>query len=358
MVSTKQPLRGFFDEDDVLAKLSRLNDPLERLSAAIDFELFRQVLESICSPEERKSNAGAKPYDYVMMFKILILQRLYHVSDESRSTAGEFQITDRLSFRRFLGLALSHRVPDYNTIWTFREKLKVDENGRKLFDRFYQVLEEDGFIVNEGKIVDAGFHEVPRQRNRHQENEQLKQGETPEEWKEAPHKLSHKDTDATWTKKNEQSYYGYKNHVKADTKSKLIDNYVVTTARVHDSQVLAPLLSERDNGQSLHADSAYTGETQEQTITAHQMMNSVHEKGYRNKPLTDEQKEHNRQKSKVRARVEHIFGFIENSMGGSFMRCIGIARARVVIGLTNLVYNMCRAVYLGLEMKRVECAHT
>jgi IS5 family transposase len=86
------------------------------------------------------------------------------------------------------------------------------------------------------------------------------------------------------------------------------------------------------------------------------MLNRIHEKGYRNQPLTEEQKEQNRQKSKVRARVEHVFGFIENSMGGSFMRCIGIARARVVIGLTNLVYNMCRAVYLGLQRENLPCA--
>lgn len=111
-----------------------------------------------------------------------------------------------------------------------------------------------------------------------------------------------------------------------------------------------------DRGQTLHGDSAYTGETQEQTIAEYHMINCIHEKGYRNKPLTEEQKKRNREKSKVRARIEHIFGFIENSMRGSFMRCIGLVRARVVIGLTNLTYNICRAVHLGLDMMREKCA--
>ena len=76
------------------------------------------------------------------------------------------------------------------------------------------------------------------------------------------------------------------------------------------------------------------------------MLNKVHEKGYKNNPLTEAQKESNKGKSKYRARVEHIFGFIENSMKGTYMRCIGIARARVVIGLTNLTYNICRTVQI------------
>ena len=81
------------------------------------------------------------------------------------------------------------------------------------------------------------------------------------------------------------------------------------------------------------------------------MINRVHEKGYRNNPLTSTQKENNREKSKIRAQVEHIFGFMENSMHeASYMRSIGIERVRVTIGLTNLTYNICRAVQLGLNM--------
>ncbi|MFH1004621.1 MAG: IS5 family transposase [Bacteroidota bacterium] len=354
MSSKKQSSRGFFDEYERLEKLSNLNDPLEKLSSKINFEMFRKTLDKIYQKTERKSKAGAKPYDYVLMFKVIILQRLYNLSDEQM----EFQINDRLTFQRFIGLEFSHNVPDTNTIWTFKEKLKKNNNERKLFDCFYKELEKQKLIMSEGKMVDASFHEVPRQRNSREENKTIKEGETPITWKEEKqkHKLMHKDRDARWTEKNNQTYYGYKNHVKADLGSKLIDNYTITDASVHDSQALETLLSEKDKGQSLYADSAYTGEKQETTINKAEMVNKVHEKGYKNKPLTEAQKESNKNKSKYRARVEHIFGFMENSMHGSYMRIIGIARARVVIGLTNLTYNICRAVQLNLS--RARCAQT
>lgn len=342
MTNKKQPARGFFDEDEQLEKLSKLKDPLEKLSDRIDFESFRGTLESIYEKTDRKSAAGAKPFDYVLMFKIIILQRLYNLSDEQT----EFQLIDRLSFRRFVGLELSHKVPDTNTIWTFKEKLKVNDNERKLFECFYAELEKQRLIVSEGKMVDASFHEVPRQRNNREENALIKKGAVPIDWDEK--KRRHKDTDARWTKKNNELYFGYKNHIKADVGSKLIDDYAVTQASVHDSQALEELLTEKDAGQKLYADSAYDG--QEDTVEKAGMENVIHEKGYKNKPLTDEQKKNNRGKSKVRARVEHIFGFVENSMHGTYMRCIGIARARVVIGLTNLVYNICRAVQLKIDM--------
>jgi len=349
-MNKKQPTRGLFDEYHVLDKLSKLKDPLEKLSSKIDFEMFRPLLESIYGNTDRKSNAGAKPYDYIMMFKVLILQRLYNMSDEQT----EFQINDRLTFRRFLNLELGHRVPDTNTIWNFREKLKTDNNEKKLFDCFYKKLSESGLVIGEGKLVDASFHEAPRQRNTREENAQVKQGEVPDNWKENPHKLSHKDIDADWVKKNNETFYGYKNHIKADERSKLIDDYAVTSASVHDSQTLEELLTTEDKGQDLHADSAYTGPNQEATINKVGMNNQVHEKGYRNKPLTAEQRESNRKKSKKRARVEHIFGFIENSMNGTYIRTIGKHRAKVIIGLTNLVYNIFRSIQLGLNMLKGE----
>jgi len=346
--STKQPARGFFDEYEQLEKLSKLKDPLEKLNSKINFELFRESLNSIYKKTDAKSTAGAKPYDYVLMFKIIILQRLYNLSDEQM----EFQLNDRLSFKRFTGLEFSHKVPDTNTIWTFKEKLKENDNERKLFACFHKELEAQKLIVSEGKMVDASFHEVPRQRNSREENKELKEGNVPQEWKEEKqtHKLSHKDTDARWTKKNNQTYYGYKNHVKADVGSKFIDRYTVTDASVHDSQALETLLDEKDKGQPLYGDSAYTGDDQQTSISKAEMINRVHEKGYKNKPLTEEQRNNNRNKSKYRARIEHIFGFVQTSMKGTYIRSIGIARARVVIGLTNLVYNICRAVQLNINM--------
>ena len=144
------------------------------------------------------------------------------------------------------------------------------------------------------------------------------------------------------TKKNHESFFGYKNHAKVDTKSKFINTFVVTGASVHDSQATEELLDENDKDQELYADSAYTGENQEGTIANYKMKNKVHEKGYKNRPLTEDQKKCNTEKSRTRARVEHVFGFMEQSMNGLKLKSIGIARATGIIGLINLTYNLFR----------------
>lgn len=135
--------------------------------------------------------------------------------------------------------------------------------------------------------------------------------------------------------------------MKADTKTKLIVDYAVTDASVHDSQALEDLLNAKDKSQELYADSAYTGENQEKVIRKNKMKNRVHEKGYRDNPLTSKQKKRNTKKSKTRARVEHIFGFVENSMNGSVIRTIGIVRAKAKIGMMNLVY-----IFRSVQIKK------
>ena len=336
----KQP--GLFDEELRLQKLSSKGDPLERLNQKIKWEEFRPVIEDGIK-KEPKAPGGRPPYDAILKFKMLILQRYYNISDEQL----EYQVNDRLTFMRFLGLDIASDVPDCNTIWTFKEQLK--ENGiiEKLFDKFLVMLENEGFIANEGSIIDASFVEVPRQRNKKDDNDKIKNNEIPEEWEkeENRNKLNHKDLDARWTKKNNQTYYGYKDHVKVDKKSKLVTKFDVTSANVHDSQKLDDLLDEKDKGKELYADSAYVG--QEETLLKNEVVNRIHEKGYKNRPLTDEQRTSNREKSKTRARVEHVFGFIENSMNGSTIKTIGIERAKVNIGMMNLTYNLFRYVFLS-----------
>jgi len=339
-MKNKNP-RGLFDEELRKEQLTQQGDPLVLLKKMINWEMFRPIITPVFEKEER--GIGGRPsFDYIMMFKILVLQRYYNLSDDQI----EFQILDRTTFMRFLDLEISDKVPDSKTIWLYRENLTEQGIIEKLFTRFHLELERLGYVGNEGKMVDASFVEVPRQRNNREENKQIKEGQTPEEWKNKPHKLSQKDIDARWTKKNHVTFYGYKHHVKADTKSKLIEKYEVTPASVHDSNELENLLDEKDEGQDFHADSAYTGEDQEKTIKKVKMKNCVNEKGYKNKPLTDKQKSNNKAKSKIRARVEHVFGFIENSMNGSFIRTIGIKRAKAVIGLMNLTYNIFRYIQL------------
>lgn len=333
---------GFFDEDFRLSKLSKLGDPLEKLSIGVDFELFRQVLETKLHVEPL-GKGGRRPYDYVLMFKILILQRYYNLSDDQT----EYQICDRLSFMRFLGLTLADDVPDSKTVWHFRERLVDLGLVEELFGLFLEHLEALGLVLHEGKIVDASFVEVPRQRNNKEENAAIKASELPKGWEDKPNMLCQKDVDARWTSKNAQSYYGYKTHTKCDSKSKLITGYIVTDASVHDSQPLLDLLDEKDQGQPFWADSAYTGEVLQDLLRKMMMVLNIHEKGYRNNPLTDEQKKSNTEKSRIRARVEHIFGFVENSMNGSYIKSIGMPRAKAAIGLMNLTYNMFRKIQIA-----------
>ena len=334
---------GFFDEDFRLEKLTKLGDPLLRLNGGVDFEMFRSLLLDKLHLMP-KGDGGRKPYDYVLMFKILILQRYYNLGDDQT----EYQICDRLSFMRFLKLTIADDVPDSKTIWHFKERLIDLGLIEQLFGLFKDKLEDLGLIVHEGKIIDASFVEVPKQRNSRHENRQIKKGQVPNDWKENENKLEQKDTEARWTKKNGLSYYGYKNHVKCDEKSKIITGYTVTDASVHDSQTTSELLNKEDENQPFYADSAYTGEELHKELKEEKkVILEVIEKGARNRPLTEEQKATNKEKSKVRVRIEHIFGFVENSMNGSTIKTIGIKRATAVIGLINLTYNMFRKVQIA-----------
>ena len=330
--------RGLFDEQNAIDIMSEMGNSLDRLSKVVDFEMFRPLLEDKLTPKVRKYQGGARAWDYVMMFKVLILQRLFGLSDKQ----VQYQITDRLSFKEFLGLSSGDKAPDEKSVWAFREKLTKQGIVEELFAMFHNYLQEQNLIVNEGKMIDASFTTAPRQRNTPDENKTIKEGKGDELWGDKPHKKRHKDIDARWTKKGGEKFYGYKNHAKVDTKSKLIDDYDVTDASVHDSQALDRLLCEDDKGQDFHADSAYTGENQDATIEKYGLLNKVCEKGYRNKPLTDEQKANNKTKSKIRARVEHVFGFMEQTMQGLHLRSIGLKRAKGIIGLINLTYNICR----------------
>ena len=338
---------GMFDEHFLLEKLTKLNDPLVKLEAHIAWEIFAPLLDVVFNKPQDGSNAGRPPFDRILMFKILILQSLYNLSDDQI----EYQINDRLTFKRFLALKSSDRVPDSKTIWKFRETLIQEEVIAALFYRFNQALDDQGIFANTGQIVDASFVEAPRQRNTREENKEIKAGITPEAWKENPHKLRQKDVDARWTKKNNMLFYGYKNHVKTDSGTKLITTYAVSSAAPHDSQELETLIDKADGGQILYGDSAYVG--QEESIEWCGMTGLIHEKGTNNHPLTEEQKASNRLKSKTRARVEHLFGFMTNSMDAMHVRTIGIIRAAAKIALTNLTYNMMRCVQLKKKVYAV-----
>src|SRR6478672_5225481 len=324
--------------------ISAKGDPLETIKKIVPWEDFRTDIEAVTEtkPEERKSNAGRKPYDTILKFKIMVLQSLHNLSDE----ATECLIRDRISFMRFLDLELEDPVPDATTIWLFREALAQAGLINELFERFGQHLEAEGYIARGGQIIDATIVSAPKQRNTKEENETIKAGKTPEGWEQQPAKNAQKDKDARWTKKNDASFYGYKNHLGVDKAHKLIRRYTETDASVHDSQKLDEVLDKANTSNEVWADSAYRSVEAEAKLKAKGYKSRIHRRGARNHPLPKRQQDANTTRSRVRARVEHIFGDQQNAMGGKFVRTIGMARARAKIGLMNLVYNMRRLVQL------------
>lgn len=328
---------ALFDHETTMESLSKLGNPLEVVASLVDFEMFRPVLESALFTEERKGKAGRPPIDPVLMFRMMFVQRLYGLSDEQT----EYQAKDRTSFRNFLGVMDVSDVPDARTLWAYRERLVKKGVFDTLFKTFHAHLRTLGLIVSEGKMIDASFVACPRQRNTREENKAIKDGRGDELWQERPHKKSHKDTDARWTRKRGETFYGYKDHAKVCVKTKLITGYDTTPASVHDSRRASELVDGNDAiGETFWLDAGYTGTAD--GFADKGMKAEICHKATRNHPLTDAQKASNRRKSKIRSRVEHVFGFIERSMGGLIFRGVGILRAKANVALTNLVYNIAR----------------
>lgn len=326
---------GFFDFDIRLDRIDKAGDPLIKLNDTIDWQLFRPTLEK-ARKKDKKSPAGAEGYDVILLFKILILQSLYNLADE----AMEYQILDRYSFSRFLGLHAASKVPDATTIWRFREDLAKAGVVDSLFALFDKFLHEQGFRAQKGQIVDASIVRVPIQRNSREENEQIKAGEQPADWQE--NKKRQKDTNARWTKKNGKSFFGYKNHISVDVKHKLIRRFKVTSAEVHDSNVFDELLDADNSSRDVWADSAYRSQERVDDLRDNGYREHLQRKGCRNRKLTAREQQGNRTRSKTRSRIEHVFGVQVQRAGNMILRGVGILRATVKIGLRNLAYNLDR----------------
>jgi IS5 family transposase len=340
---------GLFALDDCLRRLDQAGDPLDKLVKALNWE----GLEAIIAPlKNEESNKGGRPaWSQLIIVKCMILQAYYNLSDES----CEYQVNDRLSFKRFLGLNVADKAPDAKTLWHYREKIKYKQIDKAIFDWFETELNKAGYTAEKGQIVDASF--VPTHKPSGKHTKQL-QAEIPL----TPAQMRQIDTDATFTKKGKATYHGYKDHCNVDVKHKFIRAQSISTASLHDSQEFeallqpAPQISAIDAGDAaapvahedarVFADSAYRSAKAEAMLIEQKFLSEVHERAYRGKPLTDEQKAENKRKSKIRARVEHVFGHVETAMGGFMIHTIGLARAKVKITFKNIAYNFQRFVFL------------
>lgn len=329
---------NIFTEDKRLAKALESKPYLVFFKEKIDWEMFRPRLKEIYRPKEPKNNRGAKPYDEVFMFKVLILGEIHgNIPPEKLEGA----INGDSTYQYFLDISETGSIPDEKTIRNYRDAL--DNRFKEIFKLFNAEIEREGYFLKSGKIVDASIVEVPKQRNTKEENKEIKEGKIPESWTEK--KKCHKDTDARWKTKGKQRYFGYENHIKIDEKPKLIEEYSITDASVHDSQETFNLIRKEDKGKEMYGDSAFRSEETEKRLRGMGIKSQIHERAYKNKPLTEEQKALNKEKSKIRARVEHVFAWMEQTTG-MFIRTIGRKRAETRIGFMNLMYNMKRYIFL------------
>jgi transposase, IS5 family len=332
---------GYFAIDTVYNRLDAAGDSLARLNKVVNWEGLRPLLGAITFTGEGRR--GRPAWDAILIVKCLILQAYFNIADGS----CEYQINDRLSFQRFLGLELGEKAPDEKTIWLYRERIKKAELESTIFAWFEGELNNAGFTAQKGQIIDATF--VPT----HKPTGKQQKQETPL----TPAQICQIDPDATFTKKREETHHGYKNHISIDSKHKLIRQHSQTTASRHDSQELDNLLQPTgdiigtNSSRDLNADSAYRSAATLAKLKTLGYRAKISHRAYRNTPLTDAQKATNTTWASTRARVEHVFGHVVTAMGGFMIHTIGKRRAEVKITFKNLAYNMQRATFLTLGRK-------
>lgn len=349
--------RGFWDVEHRLQELSRQGDPLEKLSATVDFEIFRPVLEEALGPRDA-TKGGRPPFDPVLKFRMLVLQVLHGLSLEQT----EYLLRDRLSWMRFCGLGLGDAVPDANTLWDFREALIAAKSLDALFARLDQAITEAGYLPMSGQIVDATLVSAPRQRNTDGEKDQIKAGKSAREiWPEKPAKAPQKDVDARWTVKFSKAKpapagterpdiaiptFGYKAHISIDRRHGVIRRHAVTDAAAHDGARLREGLIDPNNTASgVWADTAYRSKANEDYLRGIGKVSRIHVKKPKGKPMSKRTSRANARKSAVRARVEHAFAVLKGPMR-LVVRTIGLARAETTLTIAAMAYNMKRWCWL------------
>ena len=347
---------NLFGLSDHLEALGKHGDPLELLDATVDFEYFRGwLVEGLGYGDGSKG--GRPPFDPVSMFKALILQTQYNLSDARM----EFMIRDRLSWMRFLGFSLGAPTPDENTIRHFRNRLTETGTLKRVMKAFDWQLHKKGYIPMSGQIVDASLVPAPKQRNTDPEKEAIKAGKTAGEiWPDEPNKAPQKDTNARWTLKigGKVRYrpdgsplpqialpvFGYKSHISIDRRFGFIRESAVTSAAAPDGRMLRQLLSDENTSMEVWADTAYRSQSNEKWLATNDFISRIHRRKPHGKPMPKRSLSANAKKSSIRARVEHVFAHQKNRYG-LFIRTIGLARAEAKLTLANLAYNFDRLIF-------------
>jgi len=323
---------SLFASEDRATKLDRLGDPLQVLDRHIDFASIAAAIDAKLTIGKGKKG-GRPPWPTEVMVRMLVLQQLYNLSDE----ALEYQVLDRRSFLRFVGLEKSSKVPDARTVWVWRDRLKQGDLIGDISAEVGRQLQRAGFIARGGQIIDASFVDVPRQRNSREENTQIKQGQTPESW--SAKKRAHKDVDARWARKYGQNHFGYKLHVNSDRRWGFIRKAEVTPASVNDSKVFEQILDPGNTAREVYADKGYRSRSREQALEAQGYRSRIQRQAQSPYKLSWNDIQRNKAISRKRACGEHPFARLAH-MGGKTIRTIGLAKAKVQIGLKVAVHNL------------------
>lgn len=346
---------GLFGLADHLKRLSAHGDPLEELDRIVDFEAFRPVLVTALAYGDG-AKGGRPPYDPVAMLKVLVLAAQNNVADGRM----EYLIRDRLSWLRFLGFDLGASTPDANTIRLFREKLTEAGALEAVFADFDRQLKERGYLAMGGQIVDATLVAAPKQRNTALGKDAIKAGKSAcEIWPNEPSRAAQKDTDARWTLKFAKARpladgkpgidiaipsFGYKSSVSICRRFGFIRKGKVTDGARFDGRMLRDVVTSDNTASDVWADTAYRSQANEAWLKRQSRVSRIHRKKPRGKPMPERTARANAAKSKIRARVEHVFARQKDQMG-LFIRTIGIKRAEAKITLANLAYNMHRLIF-------------
>jgi transposase, IS5 family len=294
---------------------------------------------------------GSPAYPSIVMFKILLVQTWYNLSDPEMEEA----LYDKISFIRFVGLSMTSDVPDHSTICRFRNELLRLELYEKLFQEINLQLEEKEILVKKGAIVDATVIESSRRPRKKIETESIpedrKEDQTPATASEITVTYSD-DTDAAWLVKGKKIVYGYKVHMAVDNRNGFILGGHVTGANVSDMNQIEKVIEESKmkKGSIIAADKGYASKDNGNMLKEKKMKNRIMKKAARNRPLKDREILFNRLISKFRYLVEQSNGILKKHYGMIRMRYLGCQKGGMEFYLKAMALNLKKAVRLCFQV--------
>lgn len=308
-------------------KVSKAVRTLSEIDTLVDWRILAEIVRVLDKSGTRRG--GRRPIGFEIKLKMMFLQYLFNLSDEEL----EDQLIDRMSFQQFVGLSYNEEIPDFTTIWKFKEGLVKAGLMDSIFNAILSQLEAKGLIVKKGTMIDAIIIQSGNRPLSNKKREELEAEPSPQI-----------DTDARSTAKNGKKHFGYKGHVGVDVESKIIRRRTFTPANVHDSQEMENLMS--GDEQSVWADKAYPKEMDKRAARALGIYYGVLDKGKRGQGLSRKQKKRNKQKSRVRASVEHTFGFMRKKLKVTVLAAKNKLRNALRFDMWCIIHNLCRASFL------------